>query len=253
MLTQRDSFSPEKYTGVALYDMDGTLLPWDTQKLFCNFVLREENWRRIFLILYLPMLILFPLLGSEGLKRVFLSFLWRMPRHKVEHYGRGFAHHMTGKYYKKIIDRVRADQAEGRLLILASASPEFYVKEIGKQLGFHLSLGTQVHLENKQKIFPELVNHKGQQKVQRLQKILNAQWYKNGKIKNARGYTDSKADLPMLAICEQAVVINPSQQLETIANENGWEIIKIDRPWKNNWQRLWLRIRCISGCCKSYD
>ena len=48
-------------------------------------------------------------------------------------------------------------------LILASASPEFYVAELGRELGFDLTLGTPVELGS---FFPDLVNHKGSAKVE---------------------------------------------------------------------------------------
>ena len=36
----------------ALFDLDQTLLPYDTQALFCNFVLRRHGWRRGYLGLF---------------------------------------------------------------------------------------------------------------------------------------------------------------------------------------------------------
>ena len=70
--------------GVALFDLDQTLVPWDTQLLFCNWVLRHEPIRRLFLLILLPFLPLSLVLGSEGMKRVFLSFLWAFPSAAVE-------------------------------------------------------------------------------------------------------------------------------------------------------------------------
>ena len=70
--------------GIALFDLDQTLIAWDTQLLFCNWVLRREPSRRAYLLLFLPFLVLARVLGSEGLKRIFLSFLWRMPRQRLE-------------------------------------------------------------------------------------------------------------------------------------------------------------------------
>jgi len=63
--------------GFALFDLDHTLLPHDTQALFCNFVLRREGWRRVFLIwffLSLPFAAL-RLISLRTMKRVFSSYL----------------------------------------------------------------------------------------------------------------------------------------------------------------------------------
>ena len=64
--------------GYALFDLDHTLLPYDTQALFCNFVLKKEGWRRVYLLWYLPLL---PLAGLKILslrftKRLFFSYLF---------------------------------------------------------------------------------------------------------------------------------------------------------------------------------
>ena len=36
---------PAPPTGIALVDLDGTLLAWDTQFLFRHHVIRREPWR----------------------------------------------------------------------------------------------------------------------------------------------------------------------------------------------------------------
>ncbi|MBC7852607.1 MAG: hypothetical protein IAF94_04145 [Pirellulaceae bacterium] len=81
--------------------------------------------------------------------------------------------------------------------------------------------------------FPDLENHKGQAKVRRLQQVLPAAYFKNGRLVRCHGYTDSCADLPMLELCETATVVNPSLALAETAREFGWEIVRPARPWKS--------------------
>ena len=78
---------------IALFDLDGTLLAEDTQLLFCNFVLKRLALRRLFLPFFLPFAAAGAarVLGARELKRVFLSYLWLMPRERLEHYAREFA------------------------------------------------------------------------------------------------------------------------------------------------------------------
>ena len=45
----------------ALFDLDLTLVPFDTQLLFCNYVLKAEPHRRAFLFLAGPFLVLYGL------------------------------------------------------------------------------------------------------------------------------------------------------------------------------------------------
>ena len=75
------------------FDLDGTLLAHDTQLLFCQFVLRQHGLRRFFLPLAAALAPagLAGVLEARELKRVFLSYLWLMPRERLEAHARTFA------------------------------------------------------------------------------------------------------------------------------------------------------------------
>jgi hypothetical protein len=59
-----------------LFDLDQTLVPYDTQLLMCNRVLRTEGWRRLYLLLFVPVAVLgvCKLVSVTTMKRVFLSY-----------------------------------------------------------------------------------------------------------------------------------------------------------------------------------
>lgn len=216
--------------GIALFDLDGTLIAWDCQLLFRNFVIRREPWRAVFLPVFLAFLPLAGLLGDAGMKRVFLCYLWKLDRETLAGYSREFANSLMPAIYQELRVKIEIHRKAGHLLILASASPEFYVAEIGRELGFDLALGTPVELGP---FFPDLENHKGAAKVKRLEEFLPAACFENGRLRHSHGYTDSTADLPMLAICDTATVVNPSAKLAALAQESGWEIVRPPRPWKS--------------------
>lgn len=215
--------------GIALFDLDGTLLAWDCQLVFRHFVLRREPWRAVLLPIFLLSLPFAGLLGTEKMKRIFLSFLWRMSPDGLSAHSRDFAEHLMPSIYPQLRAELERHREKGDFLILASASPEFYVSEIGRQLGFNLTLGTVLQSRS---IFPKLVNHKGAAKVERLRKVLPAAFFENGKLRNCHGYTDSSADLPMLELCDHATVVNPSPQLTARAEQLGWRIVRPARPWR---------------------
>ncbi len=216
--------------GIAWFDLDGTLIAWDCQLLFRHFVLRREPWRGIFLPVFLIFLPFAGLLGTEGMKRIFLSYLFRMDRATLAEYSREFAATVMPAIYPELMARLERHREDGHLLILASASPEFYVEEIGRELGFHLALGTPVEAG---RFFPDLENHKGAAKVERLREVLPGSYFSGGKLLRSHGYSDSPADLPMLALCESATVVNPAARLAQIADTHGWEIVRTARPWKS--------------------
>jgi HAD superfamily hydrolase (TIGR01490 family) len=226
--------------GIALFDLDGTLLAWDCQLLFRHFVLRREPWRGIFLPVFLLFLPLAGLLGAGRMKRVFLSFLWRMRAERLMSYSRGFAAELMPAIYPELRDELERRRINGEFLILASASPEFYVSEIGRELGFDLTLGTIVKTGG---LFPKLVNHKGAAKVTRLREVLPRSWFEDGKLRHCHGFTDSRADLPMLELCETATVVNPSPMLTAVAKKSGWRILRPWRPWRS---RLGFALRVLA-------
>lgn len=216
--------------GIALFDLDGTLIAWDCQLLFRHFVLRREPWRGVFLPIFLMLVPFAGLLGTTRMKRVFLSYLWRLAPGKRRDYSREFAKSLMPAVYPELRHELERHRRAGHWLILASASPEFYVAEIGRELGFDLSLGTPVASGP---LFPALENHKGEAKVARLRDLLPPDYFDDGKLRHCHGYTDSRADLPMLTLCESATVVNPSRKMAELAVRSGWKIVRPARPWND--------------------
>lgn len=233
--------------GIALFDLDQTLIAWDTQLLFCNWVLRHERLRCLYLVVFLPSLLLARVLGSGGLKRVFLSFLWRMPRVRLEELVEGFvAHYVPGAFYPSMMEVVAAEAEKGRRLILVSASPEFYARPLGEALGFDASYGTRVEIGNIVPLFPDFTggNNKREAKVTRL--LEEGEITKEGVQENSSGFSDSTVDLPMLRLCEEVLVVNPGAELQAIAEEEGWEVACPERPFQSRGQMAW---RCLKQMC----
>jgi len=224
---------PDPPAGIALFDLDGTLLAWDCQLLFRHQVVRREPWRAAFLPIFLAALPLTPLLGAGGMKRIFLSYLLGMDAATLAAHSRDFAKSVMPIVYPELRERLEAHRRNGDLLILASASPEFYVAEIGRELGFDLTLGTPVETGNACPLFPDLENHKGDAKVHRLRRVLPAAYFQDGKLRNCHGYTDSTADLPMLELCGRVTLVNPGAALAGLAGNGAADIVRPARPWKS--------------------
>ena len=234
--------------GIALFDMDGTLLAWDCQLLFRHHVLREEPLRYFSVPIFIASLPFAGLLGTENMKRVFHCFLWKMPPERLTELSRSFAEKLQPSIYTELKSALVRHRKAGHLTILSSASPECYASEIGKILGFDISLGTV--LENNS-LFPDLVNHKGANKVTRLRELLPSSYFIDGKLVNSHGYTDSTADLPMLGICASATIVNPEPALEDLAEQNGWPVIRPLRPWKSPFEKIWRTLLLLLALGKN--
>jgi len=232
--------------GLALFDFDGTLVPWDTQVLFSDFVIRQKPVRRWFLPLFATFAPCYKILGDEGLKRVFLSYLWKAERPQIEQWAREFVEQrLIGMCYPELLERLKRHRDAGELTVLASASPDIYIREVGRALGFDISLGTQVEYGEQMPLFPDLVNHKGEEKVVRLSKLLGSP--PGGVWANSHGYTDSTADLPMMRCCEQGTLVNPSARLTAIGEESGWDILRPPVPWSGKADKVRQILRFIAA------
>ncbi len=221
-----------------LFDLDQTIIPWDTQLVFRSYVLQAEPLRRFLTPVFIAFLPLAKFLGAGTMKRIFHSYLWRMPRATLEKHARGFVREWLPQItYPEIIEEIEEHRKGGRTLVLSSASPELWVEGIGKELGFHLSLGTRFDWEKRVPLFPDLIgeNHKGEEKVRRLASL---------KITSAEaGYSDSKADLPLLALCREKTLVNPLPGVRQTGEDNHWRILTPPRPWKN---RLAFGLGCAA-------
>lgn len=222
--------------GIALFDMDGTLLAWDCQLLFRHHVIREEPVRFFSVPLFLLFLPFAGILGTENMKRVFHCFLWRMYPERLAELSKSFTEKLQPSIYPELKAALEKHREAGHLTILSSASPECYAAEVGRILGFDICLGTVLEDNS---FFPDLVNHKGANKVTRLRTSLPASFFADGKLVNSHGYTDSVADLPMLELCDDATVVNPKPPLEALAHDNHWRILRPGRPWKSRFEKCW--------------
>lgn len=222
---------------LALFDLDQTILPYDTQGLFCNFVLRREGWRRVYLPVFTAALPLraVRLIGTGGLKRAFLSYLWRMPRARLADLASEFAEKIVPPLcYPEILAEVEKHRAAGHTLVLNTASPEFYATAIARVLGFDHCFGTRIVFQgDRAPLIPgmEGPNNKQHAKLPRMRHLFPEDG--SFPFAGAWAYSDSKADLPMLRWVENPVVVNPDPFLAKIAAEEEWTVLTPPRPQKS--------------------
>ncbi len=211
-----------------LFDLDQTIIPWDTQLVFRSYILQKEPLRRFLTLIFLVFLPLAKLLDTGTMKRIFHSYLWRMPHPRLQNHIKNFLEEWLPKItYPEMIELIERHQGDGHHLVLSSASPEIWVAPLGKKLGFQQCLGTRFDWPDHTPLFPELIgeNHKGLEKVHRLESV--------GIREALAGYSDSKADLPMLALCKEKYLINPLSSFHKHGVEQKWPILTPKRPWKN--------------------
>jgi len=178
-------------------------------------------------------------LGPETMKRVFLNYLAGMDAQVLDQYAREFVDELVPHgLYSEVVEIVEKHKADGLLTILNSASPEIWVKYLSEKLGFDHYYGTQVVINERVSLFPDIQgqNNKGEVKIGRMRHHFPADWAEGDVLPNSYGYSDSHADLPMLMLCERNVMVHPTDKLRVSGKKFGWIEIQPARPTQTKWE-----------------
>ncbi len=204
---------------IALFDLDHTLLPHDTQALFCNYVVKHEPWRVLLHGLFLPFALLraLGLVSTETAKRAFHSYLWGMPVERLKKYARQFAgESVDGWMYPDLRAELMRHRHQNRVTILNTASPSFYARAIAEQWEFDHCIATEVVLEKRVPLLPRLDgpnNKRGAKIAAMLKKIPVLEQRSAAEQADSWGYSDSSADIPLLEFCDRRILIHPGRKL----------------------------------------
>jgi len=120
---------------------------------------------------------------------------------------------------------IARDKAEGRRLVLATASYRLYADAIAERLGFDdvIATGSIIGLDARvhAKIAGE--NCYGPAKLRMI-----ADWVDKSGLKGAHGhvrfYSDHVSDRPAFEWADEPVAVNPHGKLRRLARQHGWQI-----------------------------
>ncbi len=223
------------------FDLDRTLLAQDSMLLFCNYVIKKERIRAFFLLLFLPALILylFHIINTLHLKKIFFSFLFRIPLYTLLDYAKDFVKNdLTPYFFPEILKKIEYHKKLGHRLILNTASIDLYVKYIAQQLEFSSYHATKIELQKTMPLIPTIKqNNVGQTKVEVMKNFLPESIIKNTsqkkkiktitRIPGAYTYTDSISDLPLIYLAENITLVQPTQKrLLSLARKKNWVILQ---------------------------
>jgi len=244
----------------AFFDLDHTILPYDTQVLLAQYVMTREPWRRVYLLWFIPCLIpaALKIFDFRMMKRIFSSYLFGMPEERLKKYAEDFVNEVVVNVaYPEIVAEIIRLKNEGYTLILNSASPEFYVREIARVWGFHHYIGTNLILADPMPILPKIEgpNNKFAAKITAMKdrRLIPADYEPAaGPFLGSWAFSDSPADIPLLSIAEHAVTIHPGKALAAKAAEKGWATRLPSRPYRGKWGGKIATLRLALGLGKKY-
>jgi HAD superfamily hydrolase (TIGR01490 family) len=214
-------------TDFAIYDMDRTVTRRATYTPFLiHCAMRRAPWRLLLLpFVIASMLAYFLKLIDRGrLKEINHQLLLGHKRHphELKPLVDSFADKMAANNVRPgARDAIARDKAEGRRIVMATASYRFYSREIADRLGFDDCIGTNSILGLDERVHAKIdgENCYGPAKLRMIQAWLASSGLERGHV---RFYSDHASDKPAFEWADEAVAVNPHDRLKHLAIERGW-------------------------------
>jgi HAD superfamily hydrolase (TIGR01490 family) len=217
---------------LAVYDMDRTVTRRATHTPFLlHCALRRAPWRLLSLPLVAGSMLAYVarLIDRAKLKEINHHLLLGRTIH-----ARDLAPLVDSFADKQLATNIRPgalaaiarDKAEGRRLVLATASYRLYADAIAQRLGFDDVIGTGSVIGLDERIHAKIdgENCYGAAKLRMIADWLEASGLK-GTHGHVRFYSDHVSDQPAFEWADEPVAVNPHGKLRTLAQERGWAVV----------------------------
>lgn len=216
---------------LAIYDMDRTVT---TRPTYASFLLHcarsRAPWRLLFLPLVLLSMIAYAigLIDRARLKEVnhhLLLGAW-IPPTELEPLVESFADiQVKSNIRPGALKAIARDKAQGRRLILATASYRLYADKIANRLGFDDVIGTLSVIGLDDRVHAKIAggNCFGQEKMRMITDWIEKSGLEGG-LGSVRFYSDHVSDRPVFEWADEPVAVNPHQKLRRLAEKRGWAV-----------------------------
>jgi HAD superfamily hydrolase (TIGR01490 family) len=213
--------------GVAVFDLDRTLIPGSTLGLFGKELVRHRLVSRRQVARHA---VLEPLFRRRGLSdaridalvRALLDLSAGVEAEPLLDLARSMGPALAARVHPTARFLVDHHVRAGDFCIVVSASPHELVEAVTVALGAHRAVGTRL----------------GQQDGRLTGRLDGPFCYGTGKLEaleqevgrldlaTATGYADSGSDLPLLERCGTAVAVNPDAELRRWARAKDWPVVR---------------------------
>ena len=228
---------------VAIFDFDDTLV-------FADSMLHWQRWysrrRKLWgVALWVWFALFMRLLGKPAvwLKRAYMATANRETPDSLRNLVRQFSREFLSQCaLTEMLDRVWMHHSLGHKIVVVTASPGFYLWNLEDLLPDHELIATELEFHGT-RIWniPRLAgrNVKGEEKLQAL-----ADRGYVFPLVGSFAYSDHISDAPLLESVDHAFAVRPDEELEILARQRGWPILRPTEPWDEGSTRftkaLWL-------------
>jgi len=214
---------------IAIFDLDRTLTRGGSFSPFLLMFVGENTDKMfyVFAVLFQMLLYLLKLKTRKALKEYMLrAFMTGMSNNQVRKHSEKFVEKLEkkNKFFADGIKAIQAHKKKGDMVVIATASMDFYVEKIARKLGAdHIIATTSVWEKG---LFVPIIkgeNCYGLEKARRVQAFLAKE-----KVAKVWFYSDHHTDQPTFELADFRVAVNPTTKLRQIAEKNGYDI----QNWK---------------------
>ena len=216
---------------LAVYDMDRTVTRRATYTPFLlHCALRRAPWRLLLLPLVLLSMLAYVarLIDRGRLKEINHHLLLGAKIHprELQPLVESFADKQVASNVRPgARTAIARDKAEGRRLVLATASYRLYADAIAERLGFDDVIGTGSVIGLDERVHARIAgeNAYGEAKMRMI-----ADWVEKSGLKRVHGhvrfYSDHVSDRPAFEWADEPVAVNPHGKLRRLAEQHGWAV-----------------------------
>ena len=130
--------------------------------------------------------------------------------------------------YAEAADLIEQHRAEGRFIVLVSASPEEIVVPLGRYLGADATIASRAALDADGRYTGSMEFYAyGEFKAEAMRDLAAREGID---LSESYAYTDSYTDLSMLEAVGHPVAVNPDRVLNRFAKEHGFEVARFVQP-----------------------
>ncbi len=218
--------TPKLYS---VFDMDRTITRGGSYSPWLLFwVMREAPWR----LLLLPFALIAGLLYvTKRISRARLKEInhWLMmggrtdPDRLAPRVAQYADRLVPGRSFADAIARIKAEKAEGRRVVIATASYGFYAHAIADRLGVEDVVATRSKRNVAGDILARIDGENCYDVAKR--KMVEAVLPSKREI-HVRFFSDHHSDAPMFEWADEQYAVNPTPKLKAMAKARGWTILR---------------------------
>ena len=212
---------------IVFFDIDGTLVKGQSQKILVKFLFKEKEINLYYLISILVWFIFYKCKFVKDPKKI-MEFAFRLIKGRttesVEKLMESFySQVLANLLYPDIIDNVKNHQAEGDNIVLLTNVLTPLANIVGKHLQISDIIATELEIKDNVytgRIVRDIVY--GEKKLYYAKEYLSRISLEYDKIYY---YADHNSDIAMLDYVDEPRVVRPDNILYKFADSKGWQIV----------------------------